>query len=678
MRLLRLPLQPFLATSSILIAALAQYLHVVRAADDSALIFFAAAIVFWLAALVAGKISIETPAGDAAPPEIKTRPVSKALVVSTMGLALMAFVFASDNAFNSDGVLAWLGSIAVFIYAFWNPEKNLVEWRASLAERLASWREMFANGLRVPTRGWLLIGVALLAFFFYFHNLDRVPAEMTSDHAENILDINDVLDGARPIYFEHNAGREPLDFYAAAAFVALTNRPLDFGALKSVGAAFGVLLVLVTFLLARELFGFDLALVAAALVAMGKWSLALARQGLAYPLAPLLLALTLYFLVRALKYHRRNDFLLTGFWLGWGLYGFDAFRIVPVFVAAILVGAYLFGDIRRRVAFGAYLRNSILVFALALVVALPLVRYALDRPTTFWSQTLTRLGGGEAPLPGNPAILLAENLGGAALMMNWTGDLAWPSNVPGDPALDAVTGGLFVLGVAYALYRAFRFREKVYAFVLIGWIGMLLPSVLSLAVPGENPSLIEASGAIPFVFILAALPVVWTARAIVRSDARVLWGRVAAAGFLVLLLATAARANFNRYFVDYAQTYQQSAWNSSEIAGAIRGFAQSVGDAEHAWIMVYPYWVDARNVGTNLGQTGWAQTLANADAALTLPNDQANRLFVLSAQDRDNLARLETLFANGQPRLFHSRTPGHDFVLFYVPGTAAPGDLNSQ
>jgi hypothetical protein len=171
---------------------------------------------------------------------------------------------------------------------------------------------------------------------------------------------------------------------------------------------------------------------------------------------------------------------------------------------------------------------------------------------------------------------------------------------------------------------------------------------------------------------------VWTARAIVQSDARVLWGRVAAAGLLALLLAVAARANFNRYFVDYAQTYRQSAWNSSEIATAIRGFAQSVGDAEHAWMMVYPYWVDARNVGTNLGQTGWAQTLANADAARTLPNDPANRLFVLSAQDHDNLARLETLFANGQPRLFHSRTPGHDFVLFYVPGASAPGDLNSQ
>ncbi len=677
MRLLRLPLQPFLAVSSILIAALAQYLHVVRAADDSALIFFAVAIVFWVATLVAGNVSIEPPA-IATPPEIKTRPVSKALVVSTLGLALMAFVFVSDNAFNSDGVLAWLGSIVVFLYAFWNPEKNLVEWRASLAARFASWWEIFANGLRVPMRGVLLIGVALLAFFFYFHNLDRVPAEMTSDHAENILDITDVLAGARPIYFEHNAGREPLDFYATAAFVALTNHPLDFGALKWVSAAFGVLLVLATFLLARELFGFDLALVAAALVAVGKWPVALARQGLAYPLAPLLLALTVYFLVRALKYQRRNDFLLTGFWLGWGLYGFDAFRIVPVFVAAILFGAYLFGDIRRRVALGSYVRNSILVFALALVVALPLVRYALDRPTTFWYQTLTRLGGGEPPLTGNPAILLAENLGGAALMLNWTGDLAWPSNVPGDPALDYVTGGLFVLGVAYALYRTLRFREKVYAFVLLGWIGMLLPSALSLAVPGENPSLVEAGGAIPFVFMLAALPVVWTVRAIAQSDGRVFRGRVAAAGLLALLLAVAARANFNRYFVDYAQTYRQSAWNSSEIATAIRGFAQSIGDAEHAWMMVYPYWVDARNVGTNLGQTGWAQTLANADAARTLPNDPANRLFVLSAQDRDNLARLETLFANGQPRLFHARTPGHDFVLFYVPGTSAPGDLNSQ
>ncbi len=138
-----------------------------------------------------------------------------------------------------------------------------------------------------------------------------------------------------------------------------------------------------------------------------------------------------------------------------------------------------------------------------------------------------------------------------------------------------------------------------------------------------------------------------------------------------------ARANYNRYFDDYAQTYAQSSWNSSEIASTIRGFADSIGDVEHAWIMVYPYWVDARNVGINLGQVGWNQTLPNADAVQDLVDDGANKLYVLHAADAGNLARLQALFPNGQRRIFHSRTPGHDFILFYVPGVGAPSILGS-
>ncbi len=640
------------------------------------MIFFAAAIGFWMVALLTSRVAIPPRVGAAAPPATHTRQTSTALIVSAVGLALLTFLFISGNEFNSDNALAWLGSIGVFLYAFWIPEKNLVEWRAWLTERFAR-RDPFSSGVRLSTRGLLLTAVLLLAFFFNFHDLARVPAEMTSEHAENILDIHAVLNGARPIYFEHNLGREPLDFYAVAAFVGLTNQPLDFIALKTVSAAMGVLFVLAVFLFARELFGFGVALAAAALVAIGKWSLALSRQGLPYPFVPLLLALTFYFLTRALKYHRRNDFLLAGFWLGLGMYGFDAFRLAPAFVAAVVVGGYLFADASRRPRVSAYVQNVILMFALALVVALPLARYALDHPTTYWYKTLTRLGAGDQPLTGNPAEIFAQNLGSAALMFNWQGDAAWPSNVPGDPALDYVTGGLFVLGVAYALYRWLRFREKAYAFVLIGWIVMLLPSASSLAIVGENPSMVEASGAMPFVFILAALPVVWVARTLAQSDARGWRGSAAAVGFIGLVFVVSARANYNRYFDDYAQTYAQSSWNSSEIASTISSFADSIGDVEHAWIMVYPYWVDARNVGINLGQVGWNQTLPNADAVQDLVDDGANKLYVLHAADAGNLARLQALFPNGQRRIFHSRTPGHDFILFYVPGVGAPSILGS-
>ncbi len=676
MKFLRFPLQPFLALSAILVAVIAQYLHTSRDANFSALIFFGAALGFWGFALISSPVAIATRAVSPAPPETISRQKSIALVVSAIGLALLTFLFVSDDAFNSDNVLAWLGSIGVLLYVFWNPEKNLIEWRAWLGERSAALRDAFSNGFHVSRHRLFLIGVVFLAFFSYYHDLDGVPAEMVSDHAENILDIDAVLNGARPVYFERNAGREPLDFYLTAAFVTLSHHPLDFMALKLVTATLGVLLVVATFFLARELFEFDVALAAAALVALGRWPVTLARQGLAFPLAPLLLTAMLFFLVRALKHGRRNDFLMTGIWLGLGIYGFEAFRIAPLLVALCLIGWYLFaGDQRPKIS--AYVRNGILLFSLALFVALPLIRYAVDRPTAFWYHTIARLGGGEEQLAGNPLGLFAQNLGRAALMFNWKGDDAWPSNIPGRPMLDYVTGALFVLGVAYGVYRLFRFRETTYAGVLLGWFALLVPSALSLAVPGENPSAVLASGAIPFVFIFAALPVVWTARVLARLKLGTAWAKTSAAGFVLLILGIVALTNYERYFVDFDKVYRQASWNSTEIASVIRGFSKSVGDVDHAWLIDYPYWVDARNVGINMGQIGWAQTLPSADAVLTQAADGAHKLLVLSAEDRDNLVHLQELYPNGQLRFYHARTPGRDFVLFYLPGTSGSTELGA-
>ncbi len=101
----------------------------------------------------------------------------------------------------------------------------------------------------------VLAGILLIGVFFYFYNLDGVPAEMTSDHAEKLLDVNDVVTGGlRPIFFERNTGREPIQFYLTAAFIGATGHPIDHMALKLITATLGVLVIPFTFLLARELF----------------------------------------------------------------------------------------------------------------------------------------------------------------------------------------------------------------------------------------------------------------------------------------------------------------------------------------------------------------------------------------------------------------------------------------
>jgi len=110
----------------------------------------------------------------------------------------------------------------------------------------------------------------------------------------------------------------------------------------------------------------------------------------------------------------------------------------------------------------------------------------------------------------------------------------------------------------------------------------------------------------------------------------------------------------------------------------IRGFANSTGDVDHVYIMLWPHWIDTRNVAINVGRIGWDQTIPDADDVKEMAGNPSNKLFILNPNDQRNLARLEEIFPNAQTRVYHSRTPTRDFVVLYVPGTTAPGATLGQ
>lgn len=670
-RPLALPFDVLVAFGAIVLAGAAEYAHTILHRDMPSLFLLAVSVLLWILALGRGRVSVdsrldaaEKPAGAPGAPRRRVG----LFAIGAFVLAGITFLTSTGNEFTIDNIATWVLSIVLFLFAFWERGEISTEWRQVLRVGPGQIFRATASGMRISSRVVLLTLVILLGGFFYYHNLDGVPGEMDSDHAEKILDVNDVVtNGLRPIFFERNTGREPLEFYLIAALVELGSHPIDHMALKLVTATAGLLVIPATFLFVSELFAHDLAFLTAALVAISKWPITIARMGLRFPFTPVFIAPMVYFLFRGLKYQRRNDFLMTGFFLGAGLYGYNAFRIAPVLVAAFLVLWPLLGRRVQWASLQTYAVNSILIFVFALVIFTPLLRYSVDHPENFWYRVLTRLANEERPAISDPLGTLGSNTVNAALMFNWTGDEAWPNSIPGDPALDYVSGGLFLLGVVYALYQLVRHRERSFAFVLIGLAIMLLPTALSLAFPNENPSNARAGGAIPFVFILVALPLAWLWRSLnqVRPGPAVV-------GVIVLLLAGIAGINYVRYFRDFDQSYRDKSWNSDEVAQVIRGFAESVGDYDHAWILLYPHWVDTRNVAINMGRIGWDQTLADVEQAQDQAKDANNKLYVLNPKDAEHLTRLQDIMPNGQLRVFKSRTPGHNFVLWYVPGDIAP------
>jgi len=577
-------------------------------------------------------------------------------------LGLMAFLALGGNTFTRLNVGLWLGSIACFLYAFWEGS-----W-SGLWEKARKRLTPGGFTLRLSWTAGLLILIVLVGAFFQFHRLGSIPAEMTSDHAEKLLDVKDVLEGKRSVFFPRNTGREPWQFYMTALIIRLTGMPLSYLALKLGTALIGTLTVPATYLLAREVAEDRRAgLVAALMVALSHWHIAISRVGLRFPLNPLPVAITLFFLLRGLKHNRRNDFILAGLAMGVGLHGYSPFRVMVPFVLAVLVLDALCDRRPRPGGWGQLWTNAALMFAATTLVFLPLLRYMLDNPRMFWYRTLTRTGSLERPLARDLLDVFLENQKNGLLMFHWKGDIVWVNTIPHEPALDVIGGALLVLGVAYALFRLIRHRELVYLHLLLGIWFLLLPSTLSLAFPNENPSVVRAGGAIPLVFTLATLPVTLAIRRLEEVFGRA--GVVLAFLLVSLMACQMGRDVYQWYFIRYDEQHRRSSWNASEIARAMRGFADSVGDLEHAYLKSFPHWVDHRNVGIWLvNDPTWDNRVMDIEEAVGHVSDPAPKLYILHPADQASLARLQELFPQGTVRRYPSRTPGKEFLGFFVPG----------
>ena len=339
--------------------------------------------------------------------------------------------------------------------------------------------------------------------FFRVYRLYQVPSDMISDHAEKLLDIYDVLNGQPSIFFPRNTGREAFQFYLTAAIILLFKTGFSFMSLKIGTVAAGLVTLPFIYLLGKELGNRRVGLIAMVMTGIAYWPNVISRFGLRFPLYPLFVAPTLYFLVRGLRRMNRNDFILSGIFLGIGLHGYTPIRALP-FVVVLAVLLYIIHSHSKGHRKEALLGLA-LITLLSLVIFLPLLRYMLENPTMFFFRTASRIGTTERPLPGPLIGIFLQNTWNALTMFFWQDGVVWVHSIPLRPALDVVSAGLFFAGSVLVLVRYIRKRNWLDIFLLLSIPLLMLPSILSLAFPDENPSLNRTAGAIIPVFILIAL-----------------------------------------------------------------------------------------------------------------------------------------------------------------------------
>ncbi|MBC7261251.1 MAG: glycosyltransferase family 39 protein, partial [Chloroflexi bacterium] len=337
---------------------------------------------------------------------------------------------------------------------------------------------------------FLLFTATALAALLRLYALNRLPPGLYHDEAYNGLDALSVIQGARPIFFEANNGREPLFIYLVALSVSFLGRsPL---AIRLVGAILGILTVPAAYLMVRELLGQREALFTASVTAITFWHLNLSRVGFRAVSLPLLAALFLWLLACSLHRRRWRYFVLCGFCLGLSLYTYLAARFLPLFLVCFTLYLILR---RQRVDW----RGLFLLCMVAFVTAFPLLLYAFRH----WGTFLTRSAQVSIfnPLINHGDLMgtLLRHLGKTFAMFNWRGDFIPRHNMPYRPVFDLPMGVLFLLGLVISLRRAQQQQE--YALLLIYCLTMLVPTILA----EDAPHFLRAVGVLPALFVFPAI-----------------------------------------------------------------------------------------------------------------------------------------------------------------------------
>jgi hypothetical protein len=591
-------------------------------------------------------------------------------------LGVLAFPRFSGNLFTPSGVALWVGGLALMGLAAWRRPKGAAE----ISDKPPA-RSSFGDGLTVRWNQLLVIGIMALGAFYRLNQIDRIPAEMGCDLPHIYNNIRLLLRGELLIFFPSHPGREGLFFYLAAPFCSLFG--LSHTTIKMSSALIGVATIPAIYLLGKELFDTETGLFAAFFLSISHWHIIITRTGFRSCTMPLVLVLMWYFFVRALRSGRAWFYALAGFFWGLGFYTYNAFMISFATVAGMVVAMALAGQggaVRRD------LGKLLMMVLVAAVVLIPLGRYALESPESYFYRVGTRITGMEAPISGSIPQILLTTMSKALLMFNYRGDGVAVNNVPFYREFGFISGVMLVLGLGYVLWH---WRHRYNATIPVVLVTMLLPSALSLAFPQEVPNAGRAFGALAPAIILAAVAAALVRRrfegALASYDARRLhfaitldeshtfaWHissqavlRTLGTLALVVTLALEARAVYPLYFREYVAHLPDHNYSISlEMARIIDAFA----DDGESYIKIQPYWYDGNAVRAQLRleDQSWHNEIDRLDRGqLPLAGPPGKFAVLIHPDDQAAIQTLQEAFPGGIALTRRNYEGKVSLVIFY-------------
>lgn len=633
------------------------------------LFFIAALVLYILQPKESTASSVENGAGAArsrAPVLTRLRAVSRGQIL-LLGLSIITSLYTLHRLPQLGRIdtytvpfIAWTLSIVCYTVALAPLRKNNVRsWWLRSRRR---WRRQRASVL-------LLAIIVLVALILRAGFLEAIPYTLGGDEASQGLEAARILDGEiRNPFTTGWLGVPTLSFFFNSITIELLG--MTKVGLRLPWALIGVATVAATFFLVRRLQGRTLALAAAALMAVYHYHIHFSRLGSNQIADPFFVALSLYFLIRALQKRDLLSWVLCGVVTGLALYFYAGARFTPVVLVAVLA---LWLVYQPRTLLWSHIGGIAAMVGGFLITAGPMLQYAARFPEDFNARLnqvgIIQSGWLERELQAGNELLptLWEQFKRAALAFHYFPDRTVWYGLQ-EPLLDPLFGAIFAIGLFLAtLLVVFRRRWSVMPFVVWWWGGMLAGGMLTES-PPSSQRLTTLTIPTCFFIIFAVWHIIGLLRRAIGGVPR----RLA----LALCVVAFAVSSINLYFFEFTPQYRYGG-KHAELATGLAPVFDELQETHDVYFVGAPwmYWGFATipYLSPHMQGQDLEQTLEEPPPRALLRAGRGG-VFIVRPERAAELPFLVEAFPEGRLHELYSRGPERELLatVYIVP----PGPAN--
>lgn len=316
--------------------------------------------------------------------------------------------------------------------------------------------------------------LTLISFLIIFYKFHSIPQNLAFDEVEFTKLALSLDKTPYSPYSPAASGHSTLYFYLVLGSFKIFG--INNFALRLPSAIFGIISVLIFYLLMKHLVKQYLPLVASLLLITSRWYFNFARFSFEATFLLFLELTSIYFLIKFLNNKKAGNLYLCAIFAGLSFLSYLPGRVFFILPLVFLI---------------AFSDKKYVVLYLIIIAAtiFPLISYFLSHPD-YRVQELFSING------------LAENLKKLLLMFNVEGDMNGRHNFPGKPALNPILGLLFIFGLGLSIKNISRFENQL---MLSYFILSLIPVLLTI--PKDNPNMLRTFTALPSTVYFSILPI---------------------------------------------------------------------------------------------------------------------------------------------------------------------------